>query len=144
MHCSWPRGLNGCACPGLGSGNTATSCAAVNVGLMNRDTRASAHAGQQTSALTTSTSPPVSHTCSSLHNITSFYISVYNSNMPLTTVLHPAFHLGDISTEPHFSLQNDLHATMLTPPHEGRRLRGKDKRIVYRSAYDSTHSETSV
>jgi hypothetical protein len=61
--------------------------------------------------------------------------------MSPNATLHLAFRFGDISTEPHFSLHGDLHATMLTPP---RRLRGKDKRIVYRSAYDSMHSETST
>ena len=57
---------------------------------------------------------------------------------------HLAFPFGDISTEPHFSLHSDLQATFLSPPTKSRRLRGKDKRFVYRSAYDSMHSETSV
>ena len=69
--------------------------------------------GQPTSALTTSLTYPVSR-ARPLHKKLPQYQHMEQQHV---SQCYPdlAFRLGDISTEPHFSLCSDLRATILTP-----------------------------
>jgi hypothetical protein len=133
-------GSNGCACPAVLCPPSLPGLlppTASHVGLMNRDVHASPNAGQQTSALTTSTSPPASHAPTPFHITFPLYQRCKTATYHLT--LPCILHFASATSPPNHIL---AFAVIFMPPCSPRYTKGGD--CGARIKESSTDQHTTV